>query len=369
MGPTPAIDEGPQGRDDRAVETFYIDTPRVRTHCWVWGPPDGAPILAVHGNLTTGRFYRAVAEALPPGHRVVAPDLRAFGRTERRAIDATRGVRDWSDDLRALVQALGWADGGRVHAMGWSLGGGVLQQYLIDHPADLATVTLLAPMSPYGFGATKDTAGTLCTPDAAGSGGGAAAPDFVRRLGAGDASERDPMSAPRVVMRSYFWSSTFTASDEEDLVAEVLRTWVGDEGYPGSSVSSPHWPHIAPGETGVNNALAPLYCNLAALPDVAPRPPILWIRGDGDRVVSDASLFDLGTLGQMGVVPGWPGRDRFPPQPMVAQTRSVLDRYRDRGGEASEVVLEGCGHGPPVERADDVAQLLAAHIAGGAVRS
>lgn len=351
------------------METFYVDTHRLRVHCWAWGPPDGTRVLAVHGNLTTGRFFKGVAEALPPGHRVVAPDLRSFGRTERLAVDATRGLRDWSDDVRALLEQLGWADAASVHAAGWSLGGGILQQYLLDHPRDLATVTLLAPLSPCGFGGTRDAAGTLSAPDGAGSGGGAAAPDFVRRLAAGDASEEDPVSAPRVVMRSYFWSPAFQAPDEDELLAEVLRTWVADEGYPGSSVPSAHWPFVAPGETGVNNAFAPTHCDLTSLPDADPKPPILWIRGDADQVVSDASLLDLGTLGQMGAVPGWPGEDAFPPQPMVAQTARVLDRYRERGGQVTAVVLEGCGHGPPVERAEDVARRLAQHVAGGAVRS
>ena len=96
------------------------------------------------------------------------------------------GLRDWSDDLRALIEALGWADARRVHAAGWSMGGGILQQYEIDHPRDLASLTLIAPLSPYGFGGTKDAQGSLCYVDCAGSGGGTAAPDFVRRLAAHD---------------------------------------------------------------------------------------------------------------------------------------------------------------------------------------
>src|SRR6185436_10603320 len=117
----------------------------------------------------------------------------------------TRGLRDWSDDLRALLEALGWADQGRVHAAGWSMGGGILQQYEIDHPDDLASLTLVAPLSPYGFGSTRDAHGTPAyAGDFAGSGGGTAAPDFVRRLAERDGSEDDPLSSPRVVMRNYF---------------------------------------------------------------------------------------------------------------------------------------------------------------------
>jgi hypothetical protein len=53
-----------------------------------------------------------------------------------------------------------------------------------------------------------------------------------------------------------------------------------------------------------------------------PKPPVTWVRGDRDVIVSDTSLFDLAYLGKLGAVPGWPGDDECPPQPMVAQTRA-----------------------------------------------
>src|SRR3954470_18640059 len=135
--------------------TEFVETDRGKMHCWVQGPNEGEPLLLVHGNLTTGRFWQAVANNLAERFRVVAPDLRAFGRTEPNQVDGTRGLRDWSDDLRALLEALDWTDERRVHAAGWSMGGGILQQYEIDYPEDLASLTMLAPLSPFGFGGTK----------------------------------------------------------------------------------------------------------------------------------------------------------------------------------------------------------------------
>src|SRR5216683_6278823 len=79
------------------MQTMTIDTARLRTHCWVAGPEDGEPLLMVHGNLVTGRFFQALAERLPDRFRVVAPDLRSFGRSAALPIDASRGLRDWSD--------------------------------------------------------------------------------------------------------------------------------------------------------------------------------------------------------------------------------------------------------------------------------
>src|ERR671939_330114 len=339
------------------MHTFRIRTRRLRTHCWAQGPQDGQPLLLVHGNLTTGRFWQAVADRLPGHFRAVAPDLRAFGRTERRPIDATRGLRDWSDDLRSLVEALGWADQRRVHAAGWSMGGGILQQYELDHPGDLASLTLVAPLSPCGFGGTRDVQGTPSYPDFAGSGGGTAAPQFVRRLQARDASEADPQSSPRVIMRTFFWSPKHVASDEQELIEEVLLTAVGDEFYPGNATPSPNWPGVGPGRSGVNNAMSPAWCHTSAFGDLERPVPLLWIRGDEDQVISDASMFDFGTLGKLGAVPGWPGEAVFPPQPQVSQTRAVFERRRAHGGQVREVVLPGVGHGPPIERPAEVARL------------
>ena len=78
--------------------------------------------------------------------------------------------------------------------------------------------------------------------------------------------------------------------------------------------------------------MAPNYCNLSAFAAITPRPPVLWVRGADDQIVSDTSLFDFGFLGQLGAVPGWPGAEVFPPQPMVGQMRAVLDRIPGGGG-------------------------------------
>jgi pimeloyl-ACP methyl ester carboxylesterase len=343
------------------MQRLEIQTRRLRTHCWVQGPEDGEPLLLIHGNLTTGRFWQAVADRLPGHFRAVAPDLRGFGRSERVGLDATRGLRDWSDDLRSLVEALGWADQKRLHAAGWSMGGGILQQYELDHPGDLASLTLVAPLSPFGFGGTRDIDGTPCYPDFAGSGGGTAAPTFVRRLQAGDASEDDPQSSPRVIMRSFFWSPKYVAPDEEELIHEVLLTVVGDDFYPGDATPSPNWPGVGPGRRGVNNAMSPAWCNTSAFGDVERPVPLLWVRGDEDQVVSDASMFDFGTLGKLGAIADWPGDAVFPAQPQIGQTRAVFERRRAHGGQVAELVLSGVGHGPLIERADEVAEALVDH--------
>jgi pimeloyl-ACP methyl ester carboxylesterase len=333
-----------------------VDTPRLRQHVWTSGPEDGRPLLLVHGNITTGGFWRYVAERLPEDVRVIAPDLRSFGLTEAKPIDATRGLRDMSDDVYSLLEALGLSGRGDVHAAGWSMGGGVLQQYLIDHPHDLASLTLMAPISPYGFGGSRGAAGEPCTPDWAGTGGGTAAPDFVRRLAERDAGSDDPQSSPREVLLTFFGPGPNRPNVDEDfLVDELFTTLVDDDHYPGDSEPSEHWPNVGPGAHGVLNSMSGKYYDTSAFGDVVDGPPITWLHGTADQVISERSMFDFATLGELGAVPGWPGAEVMPPQPMETQFRAVLEKYAANGGRTREVVLDGVAHGIPLEAPEAVA--------------
>jgi pimeloyl-ACP methyl ester carboxylesterase len=345
------------------VVSSVVTTPRLRTHVLASGPADGAPVLFVHGNVSSSRFWEETLAALaaqPGRYRAIAPDLRGFGGSERKPVDATRGLRDFADDLHSLVETLGWTAGGRaIQLVGWSVGGGIVLQYAIDHPDEVVSLVLVDPMSPYGFGGTKDVVGTPCWPDYAGSGGGTANPEFVQRLAAGDRSEESDFS-PRKVMNTFYFKPPFRVSSEREevLVSALLETAVGDDNYPGDLTPTENWPTVAPGQRGMNNAISPKYCNLSGFAGLGRGPEVLWVRGADDQIVSDTSLFDFGYLGKLGAVPGWPGDDVFPPQPMIGQTRSVLDAYRENGGRYREVVIPECAHSPHIEQPDAFRSLV-----------
>src|SRR5579883_2441395 len=139
------------------------------------------PLVLVHGNCSSSHFFQdfMLALAARGKYTVYAPDMRGYGDSETLPVDATRGVRDYSDDLAEFTRQLGLSS---FHLFGWSLGGNIVMQYAIDHPGALRSLTLQAPGSPYGFGGTKGAEGALDWPDAAGSGGGTVNPDFVQRI-------------------------------------------------------------------------------------------------------------------------------------------------------------------------------------------
>ncbi|HYF61887.1 MAG TPA: alpha/beta hydrolase [Herpetosiphonaceae bacterium] len=341
------------------LEAALVETGRLTTHVISRGPQDGVPVLLVHGNVSAARFWEDLMLSLPHSYRVIAPDLRGYGRSERAPLDATRGVRDFSDDLFALVEALGLD---RPHLVGWSLGGNVAMQYAIDYPDALRSLTLVAAGSPFGFGGTHGLDGAPNSPDFAGSGGATANPQFVAALAAGDRGADSPVS-PRNVMNSFYFKPPFRSPREDVFVDEMLTTHCSPQNYPGDSAPSDNWPGAAPGTGGVNNALSPRYLNQRGLAAIRPQPPVLWIRGDSDQIVGDASLFDLCMLGQLGAVPGWPGAESHPPQPMVGQLRAVLDEYAAAGGQYREVVLPECGHSPHIERPAEFAAALVEFLA------
>lgn len=349
------------------VTSNTYPTSRLRVHALTSGDPSGQPVVFIHGNASAARFWEETMLALPAGYFAIAPDLRGYGRTEPKVIDATRGLRDFSDDLHALLTETDLAKDKKVHLVGWSVGGGVAMQYAIDHADRVASITLEAPMSPFGFGGTKDEKGTPAAADFAGSGGGTANPEFVKRIGARDASEESDFS-PRKVMNAFYFKPAFRAErGREDIyVEEILATNTGEGMYPGDLTTSTSWPGVAPGKVGMNNAISPAYCNLSAFASISPKPPVLWIRGADDQIVSDTSLFDLAFLGKLGAVPGWPGEEACPPQPMIRQIRAMLDAYREAGGTYREVPLLHVGHSPHIENAEAYRAELGSFLQGQA---
>jgi pimeloyl-ACP methyl ester carboxylesterase len=327
----------------RDIESRMVVTDRIRTHLLACGPRGGVPVVFLHGNLSSAVWFEELMLAMPARYTCYAPDLRGYGETEDMPIDARRGARDTADDLRSLLTAL-HIDA--VHLAGWSAGAAAAMQFTIDHPLAVASLTLIAPVSPYGFGGTGDVDGTPNTPDFAGSGAGTVNTEAVEQLRLGCVESDSPLS-PLRLLRTVFVEPPARLAREEALVRAMLQQKLGEQRYPGDFVRSSHWPHIAPGIWGPINALSPKHFNAGAIADIADKPPILWIRGEADKIVSDRSLFDIAALASPDPASGRAG---FPPQPMVSQMRKVLGEYASNGGRVEEVSMHATGHSPFLER-------------------
>lgn len=337
-----------------------ISTSRLTTRVLFSGADDGIPVLFLHGNVSSATWWEETMAALPAGYRGIAPDQRGFGNADpAKKIDATRGAGDLADDAAALLGHLGIA---KAHIVGNSLGGVVVWQMMADYPQRFLSVTLVDTGSPFGFGGTKDVDGTPCWPDFAGSGGGLSNPELIRRMKEGDRSLESQFS-PRAAIRMLLVKPPFIPQREEELLSSLLATHIGEQDVPGDSQPSANWPFVAPGKWGATNALSPKYAvDVKRIIAGEPKVKVLWARGSHDLVVSDSAASDPGFLGKLGFIPGWPGDSVYPAQPMLGQTRAVLEKYAAAGGSHREVIIENSGHLPFIEQPEAFNRVFHEHI-------
>ncbi|MCH8486748.1 MAG: alpha/beta hydrolase [Candidatus Cyclonatronum sp.] len=308
------------------------------------------PLLFVHGNTSTGAWWAPLMRCFDPQrYFCVAPDLNGFGQTKFRPIGARTGVRDWARDLTDLLDRLGIA---RAHVVASSLGGIVGWQLLAAHSARLLSVVQIAPGSPYGFGGTQGAEGTPNFPDFAGSGAGMSNPALIARIRAGDRSKQPPVvTSPAWVLQQYVLRNRMELDEAHPLLDGMFSLRLEDGGFPGDVLPSPNWPGYAPGERGIVNSISPKQLRGLAEAVLQAREPVplLWLRGAEDAIVSDRSGSDPAVLGALGLIPGFPGEADLPPQPMLLQTRALLDARAANGTPYRESVLSGLGHCPYLE--------------------
>jgi len=354
------------------VNSKKIQTHSLNTHYLECGNATQELVVLLHGNVSSSLFFKPLMKRLGNNKHYVAPDMRGFGDSETKGVDATKGLKDFSTDLTNFIKAINPTNKA-VHLLGWSLGGSVVMQAAMDDPALIKSLTLVSTMSPFGFGASVNSDIHLkgSSPDFAGSGGGAVNPSFIDSLRTMDekiaSTQPSGMKAAvqhyaRTTMNNlYFKAISFQTLlqrglmdlETEDLFTEAMfKTKLGEDNYPGNSVATTNWPGMAPGDRGVNNAISPKYCDISSFASKGLKIPVLWVRGDSDMIVSDASFVDVNNLGKLGFIPGWPGEVTNPPQPMLKQIRAVLDEYKKNGGVYTEIVFENCGHSPHIEYPD-----------------
>jgi 2-succinyl-6-hydroxy-2,4-cyclohexadiene-1-carboxylate synthase len=101
-------------------------------------------VLALHGFGGSGRSWDAVADALPPGVTLRAPDLRGHGAAaSRRPVDLDAVLRDLVPELEAAAHG----PGGPVVVAGYSLGGRIGLHLALARPELVRHVVLVSSTS------------------------------------------------------------------------------------------------------------------------------------------------------------------------------------------------------------------------------
>jgi pimeloyl-ACP methyl ester carboxylesterase len=87
------------------VRRSYVEARGVRFHVTESGPPDGRPVVALHGWPQHHWEYRDLLADPPPGLRIIAPDLPGYGWSGPAPHKWAK--EDVASDVLALLDVLG----------------------------------------------------------------------------------------------------------------------------------------------------------------------------------------------------------------------------------------------------------------------
>jgi haloalkane dehalogenase len=101
----------PESRFDNlpgyAFSPNYIDIGELRMHYVDEGPSDATPVLLLHGEPSWSFLYRKMIPPLAEaGHRVIAPDLIGFGRSDKPGSKKDYSYAGHVEWMRQCIEAL-----------------------------------------------------------------------------------------------------------------------------------------------------------------------------------------------------------------------------------------------------------------------
>ena len=132
-------------------ETLSLSANGLRFHALAAGPADGPLVMLLHGFPETSHGWRHQMPALAAaGFRVVAPDQRGIGGTDKPAGIAAYRIDHLAADIVALVRALGRE---RAQVVGHDWGGAVTWHLALHHADVVERVAILDAPHPQAFSA------------------------------------------------------------------------------------------------------------------------------------------------------------------------------------------------------------------------
>lgn len=126
----------------------YLEVDGLRIHYVDEGPPGAAPVLMLHGEPSWSYLYRRMIPIVAAaGHRVIAPDLVGFGRSDKPAAREDYTYQHHVDWMRGLLEAL---DLSAVTLVAQDWGGLIGLRLAAEHPDRFARIVVANTFLPTG---------------------------------------------------------------------------------------------------------------------------------------------------------------------------------------------------------------------------
>lgn len=100
---------------------------------------EGPPLVMLHGLSDDCTFWLPLVERLSPPFRVVAPDLRGHGESDKPP--GPYSIKQIAADVAGMMTALGIPE---ARVAGFSMGSAVALQLALDHPERVRSLALLS---------------------------------------------------------------------------------------------------------------------------------------------------------------------------------------------------------------------------------
>jgi branched-chain amino acid transport system permease protein len=115
-----------------------LSTPRISLFYREQGSADGLPIVFLHGNFATSRWWMPLWELLPPEIRCLAPDLRGCGSSDKPAAGYT--IEELAADVSAFADSVGLRS---FDLVGHGSGGALAVELALNHPDRVRSLVLV----------------------------------------------------------------------------------------------------------------------------------------------------------------------------------------------------------------------------------
>jgi pimeloyl-ACP methyl ester carboxylesterase len=128
---------------------MQVDSGGVKIHVDIHGPDGGVPVLLLHGFPDTGRLWsKQIGPLTAAGYRVIVPDQRGYGRSDKPEAVASYSVAFLAADVAAILDAAGVE---KAHVVGHDWGAAVAWAVAIFAPQRVDRLAVLSVGHPLAF--------------------------------------------------------------------------------------------------------------------------------------------------------------------------------------------------------------------------